>query len=1056
MKVDEFQNLLNTAVNSRIPQEIQQASEMYFQYVEQNQEEFLQNAILTIEGNTPLSAIAAIILKKNCTYHMSKTAIIAIDNQAMAVNILQRLLQQILSGSQYARLINDCAGEVGAVLIEHKYPMEMFFSFIESALGQDDVSYQRYGAILLEYVANCKLKFLAEYPIFELLQTAFSKDDIQVSQSAIKAASVLIQGSSFINDETDMAIPDDIQEQLIQTILFSLQKIGQQLPDSKKTFIKALDNFHTVTEINLEYMLNNIDNVFELAGQLLNTDDEDLFCQGVLYLESFANNNLELSEQQIAQMNVMLTTKIFPYLQNIDQNFVDKLFGKVDIDEFDDPNDPYCLIVYAIGSFASAYDDQLQQAFKQYSEQQQLTPQLAHLKLIIISSTLNAEFTDNNLLAQLTPQLLQMFEVQSELTQFEICKSIKHILQRYGMGPGSSQLAKGIMQYVPQFLKSTNPFIIAQTINMIAEAIHQVESDFCYEIFDYLIQIINEFQQSPHLIVQRQVLSLLEQVMKKTRQILINPFNYYVQIFVHQANYLNKDMKGADINYFIQLIQTLTIALQVGIEVIDQQSAQNLITLLLELLFNPISEFIHLLTNSLLDAVMILTESYATMMVQFLPQLMDKFTSILGKTYWVDKKDNIVADNNVEYNGFILTQHKQVFKSIGQLLQQLPLQMYDYSQNIIQMLASNKFSKYDFMYICQSIFALPGVAVFAKDLNGYQFAINLAKEQIVSQILAPDQHHCTEEVTPMIKSLALMLQCVFTAQTTFNLEFQSDLIHFIVETFKKLILDSKSSFINWLDGISYETKIREEDKKALIKQEVLSIYTCSDQISLFTSIVIQGCKTDEERKFVLNMLVEAIKVCKIDSYMCTMLKEIIRNSKPNVSEKMFLGFFEQFLNTFMNNDIKHPPIAQLLITFLTLYPEHELVQQSNQQVVQRLYQSIEPFDSYYFAFNFVQVSLCMKNEELYEMCVNYIIQHKVGEARYIVFDTLMKVFQGQKFITARIKTVASIINLYFENEIIYKGKPVEIEVQRIIRELVPEDVQQVGQLLTPTAQARLQ
>ncbi|CAL6042673.1 Conserved_hypothetical protein [Hexamita inflata] len=268
MKVDEFQNLLNTAVNSRIPQEIQQASEMYFQYVEQNQEEFLQNAILTIEGNTPLSAIAAIVLKKNCTYHMSKTAIIAIDNQAMAVNILQRLLQQILSGSQYARLINDCTGEVGAVLIEHKYPMEMFFSFIESALGQDDVSYQRYGAILLEYVANCKLKFLAEYPIFELLQTAFSKDDIQVSQSAIKAASVLIQGSSFINDETDMAIPDDIQEQLIQTILFSLQKIGQQLPDSKKTFIKALDNFHTVTEINLEYMLNNIDNVLWCPSQL--------------------------------------------------------------------------------------------------------------------------------------------------------------------------------------------------------------------------------------------------------------------------------------------------------------------------------------------------------------------------------------------------------------------------------------------------------------------------------------------------------------------------------------------------------------------------------------------------------------------------------------------------------------------------------------------------------------------------------------------------------------------------------------------------------------------
>lgn len=90
-------------------------------------------------------------------------------------------------------------------------------------------------------------------------------------------------------------------------------------------------------------------------------------------------------------------------------------------------------------------------------------------------------------------------------------------------------------------------------------------------------------------------------------------------------------MSSPEAKFIGQLLSTVGICLKAfKNQFTDEQKAQ-VVGALLEILFSPTAELVHLLTDAVLDVVLIMIDNgYVPFMQEQIPALMDKFFSILS------------------------------------------------------------------------------------------------------------------------------------------------------------------------------------------------------------------------------------------------------------------------------------------------------------------------------------------------------------------------------------------------------------------------------------------
>ena len=141
---------------------------------------------------------------------------------------------------------------------------------------------------------------------------------------------------------------------------------------------------------------------------------------------------------------------------------------------------------------------------------------------------------------------------------------------------------------------------------------------------------------------------------------------------------------------------------------------------MLEILFSPTAELVHLLTDAVLDVVLIMIDNgYVPFMQEQIPALMDKFFSILSQRY-CSQNNYLVQEDKIQVNAFVLTQHKLIIKACGNLCQQAPEQMVPYINKILEFLQPQNYLASDFGKTCKIFFSLPLIAAAIGSREKYE------------------------------------------------------------------------------------------------------------------------------------------------------------------------------------------------------------------------------------------------------------------------------------------------------------------------------------------------
>ena len=151
------------------------------------------------------------------------------------------------------------------------------------------------------------------------VQQILNSDFLKPQKYVFEGMYFMIENSMHPGLDDD-EMPEEIMHVFIESMLAKLQRLGQQLPESKSTLLDCVLQIKNLTELYL-YNLEPYYNEFIcLAQPLLEAwnSDEELFLSGVGLLESFINNpDVLLDKEQYEQIIRLLQSYVFPFMATV-------------------------------------------------------------------------------------------------------------------------------------------------------------------------------------------------------------------------------------------------------------------------------------------------------------------------------------------------------------------------------------------------------------------------------------------------------------------------------------------------------------------------------------------------------------------------------------------------------------------------------------------------------------------------------------------------------------------------------------------------------------------
>lgn len=210
---------------------------------------------------------------------------------------------------------------------------------------------------------------------------------------------------------------------------------------------------------------------------------------------------------------------------------------------------------------------------------------------------------------------------------------------------------------------------------------------------------------------------------------------------------------------------------------------------------------------------------------------MDKFFNILSQRYCSQSND-LVKEDKIQVNAFVLKQHKLIIKACGNLCQQAPEQMVPYINRLLEFMQPQQQLTSDFGKTCKIFFSLPLIAATIGSVEKYKEYNQKIAAQLEKNFYSENtRQYCAEEVADFIENLGILISSYYKCWEYFGMPCNCDIVVNIFQYIYQLLHQAKQSYESFREEISNNYTLGDNEKKQIIEKEEEPVFRCADKLS---------------------------------------------------------------------------------------------------------------------------------------------------------------------------------------------------------------------------------
>ncbi|CAL6017298.1 Conserved_hypothetical protein [Hexamita inflata] len=949
----QFEQIIHVALTAQDIETRTNAYDSYQNLVASNPIEFLEFCMQNIEQMNEQGDICTVLLMKNTQRNMQTSVLRNIG--AQGINLLLQRLLATLQQKTNPNLLIQCISEISLFLAINQQDISPVINFIIQNINEQ-------GLMIYQVICNCGTQGLFTYkdPILHILQTAIAAEN--KSQHSIQ---LTIQAIASLLTNCEYAMSDfNFLSQYEDQLFCKAIELIAQLKDQKYV-IKALQHFIDLAEIKQTTCENCLDNVLQMIDSIFQSQNEDFIEYGLQILEAIIASgdqiNLANHKQQVQEL-IIQTFKCFQFVSNEYKQYV---LTQPDFDEADDTNHIQGSILKTLIMSCNA---NLQLVFDAFTVCDPQDPYVRIMILAMMSISYGHKTVEQK--KQLLFEVLQLIGSTDPSVHYRMLMFIINFYEMEQDQKIKRQFSLFLMQnaYFNQVLQFSNTIIIQAAITALATIIKHSDLQFAKATLELSSLIIQSYSNSD-LITQKCCMDLVETLISKTKSLELAQFSaVYIQKFYSLIPSLSNTISTDQAKYINQTIKTSAMVVK-----LLPEHAHEFIQKLFYLLQLENADQIHLLIDTVLDALIVLCAQFSQNMKENLEVFVRKLLFILKLKFSNQSKD--IMNEDTVYNEGVVEQHKKCLKALENLLKTLPIEMKKYVSTILTVIEEAQFNNFEYTRVAQIIFQLPKVAIANKDEQMYVQAIELIQNQIKQQILDESIFRSVDEIMQLFSAIEYLVDAVV-------LQPNDDICQTIAQTIDCLITKARSSFEKAMEEFNIALQENDEDDEEngvnAEEQEEDMMAECAvywQSANPLSNIAYKLIKSNQMTQY----LIELATKYSPDVYSSSILTQFMKLSQQ--TKPIIEKFFKQFYNYYVEADIKDRPVSQFLYECVKF--DSPVIKKTVK--IEDLAQDIQ--DGFQFAF-LLQSVVKFQHSEALQFCIQWLEQNPECNAKKLIVKTL--------------------------------------------------------------------
>lgn len=197
----------------------------------------------------------------------------------------------------------------------------------------------------------------------------------------------------------DDELPQEMFDFLIKSMLTKLERLGQQLPNSKPVLLDCVLQIKNLADFYLYNLETYYNHFICLAESLLVVwrQDEELFLSGVGMLESFiSNTDVLLNKEQYEQIVLLLQSYVFPFMATVTPEYQSMVLSAEDNETVDDSNEAHYIVKICLNSAFNWQYQRMKEAYLQFISGQPPSIGLYHFEVMMVDAMAITELVPDN------------------------------------------------------------------------------------------------------------------------------------------------------------------------------------------------------------------------------------------------------------------------------------------------------------------------------------------------------------------------------------------------------------------------------------------------------------------------------------------------------------------------------------------------------------------------------------------------------------------------------------------------------------------------------------